>query len=421
MPKLAEKFISDNGANIYDKVKITNKDQTFEGIIMPRNNFSGEHIIVIKLDNGYNIGVSTEDAEMNVIEKAKEKPKKELENKKNKNLKDITILGTGGTIASFVDYKTGAVSPAITAEQLVNSVSSLKEIANIEAEALLSLASEDMEPKHWEQMAVKVEEIHSKKDHGIIVGHGTDTMGYSAAALSFQLPELSNPVIFTGSQRSPDRPSSDAHLNLEGAAKAAMTDLGEVSIAMHETTDDLGVAIWRGTRTRKNHSSKRNAFTSLNDDPIGIVNEKIDWKGKYKPICDKTTIKPGFDENIAMVWAHPGFKAEDWENTITSKKGVVIAGTGLGHINSNLLDSIGKTAKDIPVAMSTQCLAGTTNLNVYRNGRELIEKGVVETHDTLPETSLVKMMWLTKHEPNKVGELMGVNLVGELSNSRKLI
>ena len=123
MPKLAEKFISDNGANIYDKVKITNKDQTFEGIIMPKNNFSGEHIVVIKLDNGYNIGVSTEGAEMNVIEKAKEKPKKEFKNKKNKNLKDITILGTGGTIASFVDYKTGAVSPAITAEQLVNSVS----------------------------------------------------------------------------------------------------------------------------------------------------------------------------------------------------------------------------------------------------------------------------------------------------------
>ena len=138
MPKLAEKFISDNGANIYDKVKITNKDQTFEGIIMPRNNFSGEHIIVIKLDNGYNIGVSTEDAEMNVIERAKEKPKKELENKKNKNLKDITILGTGGTIASFVDYKTGAVSPAITAEQLVNSVSSLKEIANIEVQNIIT-------------------------------------------------------------------------------------------------------------------------------------------------------------------------------------------------------------------------------------------------------------------------------------------
>ena len=142
MPKLAEKFISDNGANIYDKVKITNKDQTFEGIIMPKNNFSGEHIIVIKLDNGYNIGVSTEGAEMNVIEKAKEIPMKELKIKKNKNLKDITVLGTGGTIASFVDYKTGAVSPAITAEQLVNSVSSLKEIANIEAEPLFSLASE---------------------------------------------------------------------------------------------------------------------------------------------------------------------------------------------------------------------------------------------------------------------------------------
>ena len=421
MPKLAEKFISDNGANIYDKVKITNKEQTLEGIIMPRNNFSGDHIIVLKLDNGYNIGISAEGAELNIIEKAKEKPKNKLKNEKNKNLNDITILGTGGTIASFVDYKTGAVSPAITAEQLVNSVSSLRDIANIEAEPLLSLASEDMEPKHWEQMATKVEEIHSKKNHGIIVGHGTDTMSYSAAALSFQLPEISNPVIFTGSQRSPDRPSSDAHLNLEGAAKAAMSDLGEISIAMHETTDDLNVAIWRGNRTRKNHSSKRDAFKSLNDEPIGIVSDKIEWKGKYRPVCEKTVLKPGFDENIAMIWAHPGFNPEDWESITSSKKGVVIAGTGLGHINSNLLESIGKTAKDMPVAMSTQCLAGTTNLNVYRNGRELIEKGVVETHDTLPETALVKMMWLTKHEPDNVEKLMSENLVGELSSSRKLI
>jgi len=421
MPKLAEKFISDNGANIYDKVKITNKEQTLEGIIMPRNNFSGDHIIVLKLDNGYNIGISAEGAELNIIEKAKEKPKNKLKNEKNKNLNDITILGTGGTIASFVDYKTGAVSPAITAEQLVNSVSSLRDIANIEAEPLLSLASEDIEPKHWEQMATKVEEIHSKKNHGIIVGHGTDTMSYSAAALSFQLPEISNPVIFTGSQRSPDRPSSDAHLNLEGAAKAAMSDLGEISIAMHETTDDLNVAIWRGNRTRKNHSSKRDAFKSLNDEPIGIVSDKIEWKGKYRPVCEKTVLKSGFDENIAMIWAHPGFNPEDWESITSSKKGVVIAGTGLGHINSNLLESIGKTAKDMPVAMSTQCLAGTTNLNVYRNGRELIEKGVVETHDTLPETALVKMMWLTKHEPDNVEKLMSENLVGELSSSRKLI
>ena len=139
---------------------------------MPRNNFSGDHIIVLKLDNGYNIGISAEGAELNIIEKAREKSKNKLKNEKNKNLNDITILGTGGTIASFVDYKTGAVSPAITAEQLVNSVSSLKNIANIEAEPLLSLASEDMEPKHWEQMATKVEEIHSKKNHGIIIGHG---------------------------------------------------------------------------------------------------------------------------------------------------------------------------------------------------------------------------------------------------------
>jgi glutamyl-tRNA(Gln) amidotransferase subunit D len=164
--------------------------------------FSGEDIVVLKLDNGYNIGVSVEDAELAILSKAKKDKVEFTKKKKNKELKDITVLATGGTIASFVDYKTGAVSPAITAEQLVNSVSALDKVANIDAEPLFSLASEDMAPKHWEGIAKKAKEIHDKKQHGIVIGHGTDTMAYSAAALSFQLPEISNPVIFTGAQRS---------------------------------------------------------------------------------------------------------------------------------------------------------------------------------------------------------------------------
>ena len=341
--------------------------------------------------------------------------------KENNELPDISILGTGGTIASFVDYKTGAVSPAITAEQLVNSVKALDEVANVSAEPLFSLASEDMKPEHWEGMANKIKEMHDKKNHGIVIGHGTDTMSYSAAALSFQLPEISNPVVFTGAQRSPDRPSSDAHLNLVGAAKTAMSDLGEIGIAMHETTDDENVAIWRGNRTRKAHSSKRNAFQSPNEGPLGIVKDKIEWKRKYRSTVESTTIKAGFDDNIGMIWSHPGLKVNDWENSVSNKNGVVIAGTGLGHINSELLDVIEKTSKDIPVAMSSQCLSGSTNLNVYRNGRKLLERGVVETYDMSPETALVKMMWLSKHHQENVRTMMGENLVGEISDSRKLI
>ena len=420
MPTSAEKFIRDNGAEVHDKVRIENKTLTYEGLILPKHKFSGEHIIMIKLDNGYNIGVSTENAKMTILSKAKQTDYKLTKKIKNDKLNNITILGTGGTIASFVDYKTGAVSPAITTEQLVNSVKSLEDIANINAVPLFSLASEDMNPTHWEDIARKVKEIHDDKKHGVVIGHGTDTMAYSAAALSFQLPEIAHPVVFTGSQRSPDRPSSDAHLNLAGATKTAMSDLGEVCIAMHETTNDQTVAIWRGNRSRKSHTSKRDAFTSPNDKPLGIVKENIEWKQKYKPTSKETTLEAGFDENIGLVWSHPGLNEEDWGKLTSGKNGIVIAGTGLGHIKSELLDIVGKTAADIPVAMTSQCFSGTTNLNVYRNGRELIEKGVVEAYDMLPETALVKMMWLSKHKPNEIRELMGENLVGEISNSRKM-
>ena len=417
----AKKFISDNGANVHDRVRIETRDMVYEGLILPKHNFSEEDIIILKLDNGYNIGVSTEDAKMTLISKAEKKDAVDYTKNENNELPNISILGTGGTIASFVDYKTGAVSPAITAEQLVNSVKALDEVANVSAEPLFSLASEDMKPEHWEGMANKIKEMHDKKNHGIVIGHGTDTMSYSAAALSFQLPEISNPVVFTGAQRSPDRPSSDAHLNLVGAAKTAMSDLGEIGIAMHETTDDENVAIWRGNRTRKAHSSKRNAFQSPNEGPLGIVKDKIEWKRKYRSTVESTTIKAGFDDNIGMIWSHPGLKVNDWENSVSNKNGVVIAGTGLGHINSELLDVIEKTSKDIPVAMSSQCLSGSTNLNVYRNGRKLLERGVVETYDMSPETALVKMMWLSKHHQENVRTMMGENLVGEISDSRKLI
>ncbi len=420
MPTVAEKFISNNGAEVHDRVKVVSNSITYEGILLPKHNFSGDEIIVLKLDNGYNIGISVENAELSILSKSKKEKVKTPKKKAKNDLPNISILGTGGTIASFVDYKTGAVSPAITAEQLVNSVSALDEIANVEAEPLFSLASEDMEPKHWEEMAKKSKEIHDKKNHGIVVGHGTDTMAYSSAALSFQLPEISNPVVFTGAQRSPDRPSSDAHLNLVGAAKVAMTDLGEVAIVMHETTDDENVAIWRGTRVRKAHSSKRDAFMSPNEGPLGTVNENVEMKSKYRAVTDETKLEAGFENQIGMVWSHPALTIEDWESITSEKKGVVIAGTGLGHVKSELIHAIGKTAKDIPVAITTQCLGGSTNLNVYRNGRELIAKGAVEAYDMLPETALVKMMWLSKHRVDKVRELMGENLVGEISNSRKL-
>ena len=123
---------------------------------------------------------------------------------------------------------------------------------------------------------------------------------------------------------------------------------------------------------------------------------------------------------MGFVGAHPGVGTEEWESITDKKKGIVIAGTGLGHINSELFGAIEKSSKDIPIAMTSQCLSGSTNLNVYKNGRELASRGVIELYDTIPETALVKMMWLAKHRSDNIEELMCTNLVGEISNSRKL-
>jgi len=169
MPTSAEKFIQDNGAEVHDKVRIETKALTYEGLILPKHKFSGDHIIMIKLDNGYNIGISIKEAKMTILSKAKKTDHSPDKRVKNDKLKNISILGTGGTIASFVDYKTGAVSPAITTEQLVNSVKSLDDIANINAVPLFSLASEDMNPSHWEDIAKKVKEIHDRENHGVVI------------------------------------------------------------------------------------------------------------------------------------------------------------------------------------------------------------------------------------------------------------
>ena len=421
MPTAAKQFLQGHDARLHDRVRISVDGHSYEGRVMPAHRFSGDHVVVLKLANGYNIGVSCEGAELELLERAASPPEVVAGGEAPpSDLPPLTLLGTGGTIASYVDYQTGAVHPAKSAEEIVAAVDGLAEIASIRAEALLSLASEDMQPAHWEQIATRVSELHVDDGAGVVIGHGTDTMAYTAAALAFQLPSLRAPVVLTGSQRSSDRPSTDAHLNLAGAARVALTDLGEVAVAMHASPSDDTVAIWRGTRVRKAHSSRRDAFTAPNGGQLGSVGDAVEFSAEYRPVADETQLTAGFDPDVALIWSHPVLTAGDWEAATAGKKGVVLAGTGLGHVGSHLHDAVRTTARDSVVAMTTQCLAGSTNLNVYRNGRELGEAGVIEAGDTLPETALVKLMWLLKHRPDSAAEGMGENLAGELGARRFL-
>ncbi len=403
-----------------DYVEVKTKKGTFRGILMPKNKFSDEKIIILKLENGYNIGLIPE--EVKLIKKAEKTEKRRRVIKGSKDLPTISLIGTGGTIASYVDYKTGAVHPALTAEDLIFSVPEIEEECNVRATVLFNILSEDMRPEYWTKLARKVKD-ELKKSEGVVIPHGTDTMGYSAAALSFMFQKLSGPVVFVGAQRSSDRPSSDAYMNLLSAVKVAKSDLGEVTVVMHATTSDDYCHIHRATRVRKMHTSRRDAFKSINSPPLGEVRGgEVKFYGKYFKKWDEVELMDAMDEKIALIYYYPGLKEDVFERMIEGMNGVIIAGTGLGHVGTHLIRSIKDANKDgVVIGMTSQCLYGRVNLNVYSTGRELLKAGVIPLEDMLPEVAYIKLMWLLGNfDAEKAKELLPKNLRGEIS-SRRLI
>ena len=359
----------------------------------------------------------------------------EVEEKPNQNhvefkveekegLPEVYILGTGGTIASRVEYRTGAVYPSLTTEDLYRSIPELSNLAKIKTKVLFNIFSENMTPKHWSEIAKTTAKIlEEEKVNGVIIAHGTDTMGYTASALSFALQNPPTPIILVGSQRSSDRPSSDAALNLIGAVRAAAyAPFAEVTVAMHEWVADEAIVFHRGTKVRKCHTSRRDAFQSINTKPIAkMVENKIvmlteDYRRRGE---GELTLKPDFDERVALLKFYPGFNPQIVEWLIEQKYlGIVFEGTGLGHVGKYCFDSIKKAVDSgLVVAMTSQCIWGSIRMTVYDTGRDLLSLGVIPLKDMLPETALVKMMWSfgqTKN-PEKVKELMLKNIAGEYS------
>lgn len=257
-----KKLLVKNKLEIWDIVQIKTEKTQYEGILLPRIEHSVPNFINIKLENNYNIGVKV--SEIIEIKKIGKKeasykiPEKEFP--QNKDLPNLKLFGTGGTIASRLDYTTGAVIPSFTPGELFSAVPELAEICNLECEIVFEILSENMEPGNWQKLAEKVKDAANSGIEGIIIGHGTDTMSYTSAALSFMLKDLSIPVVLVGSQRSSDRPSSDAALNLINAAVVASSDIAEVVVTMlGSSSHDYGL-IHRGTLVRKMHSSVRNTF-----------------------------------------------------------------------------------------------------------------------------------------------------------------
>jgi len=422
-----KKRLASLNLKVGDIVRIKKGDLPLRGTLMPRTQYEDERHIVLKLDNGYNIGIEV--TAVTNIEKIGEghapifAPAPPPPS--NPNLPKISIISTGGTIASRVDYRTGAVFPALSAHDLYTAVPELADLANVETEILFSVFSENLTPKHWSELSKAVYERCTRRDlRGVVVAHGTDTMAYTASALSFALQDLPIPVILVGSQRSSDRPSSDAASNLIGATIAAISaPFAEVGIAMHENVSDESIAVHRGVRARKCHTSRRDAFRSIGTTPLGRVKSKeiemLTQKYRLRDSSRSPTLKNMFDERVALLKSHPGLDAKLVEHAVESGfRGIILEGTGLGHVSSSLFDSLRRAKeKNVLVAMTSQCIWGRVRMTVYETGIDLLSIGVIPLEDMLAETALVKMMWALGQTEDTIEarKLMVTNIAGEIS------
>jgi glutamyl-tRNA(Gln) amidotransferase subunit D len=380
----------------------------------------------MKLKNGYNIGLRADECEIQPLQNSQEsKPKgsdRPLQAKEG--LPQVSILSTGGTIASKVDYRTGAVTSQFSAGEIISAIPELEEIANYRARVIYQILSENMRAEYWIKLAQSVaEEIRSGAE-GVIITHGTDTMMYTAAALSFML-KTPVPVVIVGSQRSSDRPSSDASMNAVCAATVAISDIAEVCVVMHGTTNDDYCSIHRATRVRKMHTSRRDAFQSMNQPPIGKVDyltRKIETIGPYRRRGEvELAVMDKLESKCALVKYTPGSSPEILNYFIDKGyRGIVLEGTGLGHVASDWIDGIKRaTEENIPVVITSQCLRGRICDRVYDTGRYMLDAGAIEGEDILPETALVKLMWAVANaeDARDIRAIMNRPLAGEMSHS----
>ncbi len=412
--------------DVGDIIRVISKGKTYEGILIPRSELGEGTVIIIKMKSGYNIGIRiTTEVK---IEKIGKGTKPAFASpplpKPNPALPHVVIMSTGGTIASRVDYRTGAVRSALSASDLYGVVPELSDVAQVDTEIVFSLYSENITQKRWKELAETVAKRIEEGVDGVLVAHGTDTMAYTSAALSFALQNLPVPVIVVGAQRSSDRPSSDAATNLIGAVKAAGEGpFAEVGLAMHETVSDIAIAIHRGTKVRKCHTSRRDTFKSINGFPIAKVKNQqvimLTNQYQHRNTSKKLVLKPNFSEKAALIKFYPGLDPAiiDWY-VDKGATGILLEGSGLGHVSKYCFDSIkNAVAKGVVVALASQCIWGRVNMNVYDTGRDLLSFGVIPLDDMFPETALVKLMWVLGQTDNtqEAVKLLKTNIAGEFS------
>lgn len=414
-------------ARVWADVEVDTNKGMFRGIILPRAEQADEFHVVIKVNTGYNIGIAVENItairEMGYKEAKYKIPEQEFPFDPVKP--NVTLLGTGGTIASRLDYRTGAVIPAFTPGELYGAVPELADICNLKTIKLFGVFSENMA---WEQYKILAEAIGQEISNGaagIVIGHGTDTMHHTAAALSFMVQDSPVPIVMVGSQRSSDRPSSDAAFNLRCSCNtAAHGNIAEVMVCMFGPTSDSYNLLHRGTRVRKMHSSYRSTFRTLSDIPVATCtpDSVTPLKKDIRPRRKDHNVKVDavYDDRVAIVYYYTGMKPDIIDSLVEKGyKGIIIAGTGLGHVNKPLYEPLRRAVQaGVQVYMTVQTMWGFAQMYVYDTGRDLMELGVIPAANMLPEVAYIKLGWALGHSQDReeVKRLMLTRVVDEITD-----
>jgi glutamyl-tRNA(Gln) amidotransferase subunit D len=414
-------------ARVWSDAEVRTDRGTFTGIILPRSETADPNHIVMKLRSGYNVGIAAHRVQAITVQGRKEAhykiPEKSFPYDPKKPR--VKLLGTGGTIASRLDYRTGAVIPAFSPGELYGSVPELADLCNLETEKLYGVFSENMAPEQWIGTAQAIGREIASGVQGIVIGHGTDTMHHTAAILSFMVQNSPVPIVMVGSQRSSDRPSSDAALNLMHSVKtAAESDIAEVMVCMFGPTSDVYGLLHRGTRVRKMHSSYRSTFRTIGDIPIAMVSRewirplRQDYRRRRSD--RNVVINTAFEEKVSIVYYYPNMKPDIIDSLIDNGyRGIVIAGTGLGHVNKPLYPALARAhAKNIAVYMTVQTLWGYVQMYVYDTGRDMMELGVIPGANMLPEVAYMKLGWALGQTDDlaRVREIMMTPVAGEITD-----
>ena len=331
-----------------DRIQVLCGESEYVGIVMP----SRSDRLVLKLDSGYNVGLEKVTITgIEILEKGENTavPVKEVACQ-DKSLPVVTILSTGGTIASRVDYRTGAVTSQFDAEEILAAIPELAEIACYDARVLYTILSENMTPEHWVDIARAAYGAIKGGSQGVIVTHGTDTMQYTGAALAFML-RTPVPVVMVGSQRSADRPSSDNADNGICAALVATGNIAEVVLVMHEGTSDGRCAVHRAVKARKMHTSARYAFKSVNAEPLAYAyprKREVEFNSSYwekNKVRSRGEVELELEDRLetscSLVKYCPGMSSQILEYLVDKgTRGIIIEGTGLGHVTSEWIPTI---------------------------------------------------------------------------------